>query len=247
MIPKILHYVWVGGNKKPKNIRRCMKSWKKHLKGWKIIEWNEENFDMNSHPFIRDAYEKKQWAFISDYIRAYVIYNYGGVYFDTDVVMVDNINDLLYNKAFVGYESPDYPFTAVFGAEKGHPLIKDMLDYYDNLKIEYKHSDNNTISVSNILINKYNCKLGNKSQILKEDIKVYPNTVLCVPSVESKTIHVFTTTWNKEKLKLKNKIAIYLLCHCNKKWKVKMYLDLLELNRKIKKFFNKNKIRRGIR
>ena len=156
MIPKILHYVWVGGNEKPKNIKRCMKTWKKYLKGWKIIEWNEKNFDINSHPFVKEAYRNKQWAFVSDYIRAYVVYNYGGVYFDTDVIMVDNIDECLENRAFVGYETPDYPFTAVFGAEKGHPFIKDILDYYENLNIGYKHSDNNTLSVSNILINKYN-------------------------------------------------------------------------------------------
>ena len=236
MIPKILHYVWVGENEKPKNIKRCMKTWKKHLKGWKIIEWNEKNFDINSHPFVKEAYDNKKWAFVSDYIRAYAIYNYGGVYFDTDIVMIDNIDDLLTNRAFVGYETPQYPFTAVFGAEKGHPLLKDILEYYENLKIEYKHSDNNTLSVSNILINKYNCKLGNIPQILKEDIRVYPNTVLCTPSEESKTIHVFTATWNQKALKLKNKVAINLLCNCNTKWKIKMYLNLLKLNRKIRIF-----------
>src|SRR5699024_9486125 len=104
------------------------------------------------------------------------------------------------------------------------------LDYYNGLKIEYKHSDNNTVSVSDILINKYNCKLGNLSQILREDIKVYPNTILCTPSESSKTIHVFTATWNQKALKLKNKISIYLLCRCNTRWKIKAYLNLLKLN-----------------
>lgn len=236
MIPKILHYVWVGGNEKPKNIKRCMKTWKKYLKGWKIIEWNEKNFDINSHPFVKEAYRNKQWAFVSDYIRAYVVYNYGGVYFDTDVIMVDNIDECLENRAFVGYETPDYPFTAVFGAEKGHPFIKDILDYYENLNIGYKHSDNNTLSVSNILINKYNCKLGNKSQMLKENIRVYPNTILCAPSEESKTIHVFTATWNQKALKLKHRVAISMLCRCDKKWKIKIYLNLLKINRKIRIF-----------
>lgn len=87
MIPKKIHYVWVGGKEKPKNIRKCMKSWKKHLKDYEIIEWNENNFDINSHPFVKAAYNAKKWAFVSDYIRAYVIYNEGGIYLDTDVIV----------------------------------------------------------------------------------------------------------------------------------------------------------------
>ena len=120
-IPKKIHYVWMGGKEKPKAIKKCMKTWKKYLKDYEIIEWNEHNFDINSHPFVKKAYENKKWAFVSDYVRAYAIYNYGGIYLDTDVFVIDNIDQLLDNKAFVGYEHPDYPFTAVFGAEKGHP------------------------------------------------------------------------------------------------------------------------------
>lgn len=76
-IPKKIHYVWVGGKEKPKDIKRCMKTWKKHLDGYEIIEWNEDNFDINSHPFVKAAYEAKKWAFVSDYIRAYALYNEG--------------------------------------------------------------------------------------------------------------------------------------------------------------------------
>ena len=187
-IPKKIHYVWVGGKEKPKNIKRCMKTWKKYLKGYEVIEWNEKNFDINAHPFVKKAYEEKKWAFVSDYIRAYAIYNEGGIYLDTDILIVDSLEPLFENKAFVGFENDTHPFTAVFGAEKGHPLLKDMLDYYDNVDMNFKFEDNNTISVSNLLIEKYGCELGNKEQLLKEDIKVYPSGVLCNPSSKSKTI-----------------------------------------------------------
>ena len=200
MIPKIIHYIWVGGKEKPADIKRCMATWKKHLEGYKVIEWNESNFDIEQHPFVKAAYEAKKWAYVSDYIRAYAIYNYGGIYLDTDILLLDNFDDFLNHRAFVGFENPNYPFTAAFGAEKGHPLVKDMLDYYDELDTyHFDFKNNNTISVSDILINKYGCKVGNMYQVLKEGIAVYPDTILCNPSEKSVSIHVFTGTWLDEK------------------------------------------------
>lgn len=211
MIPKIIHYIWVGGKEKPADIKRCMATWKKHLEGYKVIEWNESNFDIEQHPFVKAAYEAKKWAYVSDYIRAYAIYNYGGIYLDTDILLLDNFDDFLNHRAFVGFENPNYPFTAAFGAEKGHPLVKDMLDYYDELDTyHFDFKNNNTISVSDILINKYGCKVGNMYQVLKEGIAVYPDTILCNPSEKSVSIHVFTGTWIDEKKAIARKINTFL-------------------------------------
>lgn len=196
MIPKKIHYVWMGKKEKPKAIKKCMKTWKKYLADYEIIEWNENNFDINQHPFVKAAYEAKKWAFVSDYVRAWAIYKYGGIYLDTDVFVIDKLDDLLKNKAFVGYEQPDYPFTAVFGAEKGHEFIKDIINYYDNLDAySFNFNDNNTLSVSKLLIEKYNCKTGNIEQMLKTGIKVYKDDVLCNPSKNSKTVHLFYGSW----------------------------------------------------
>ena len=211
MIPKIIHYIWVGGKEKPVDIKRCMATWKKHLEGYKVIEWNESNFDIEQHPFVKAAYEAKKWAYVSDYIRAYAIYNYGGIYLDTDILLLDNFDDFLNHRAFVGFENPNYPFTAAFGAEKGHPLVKDMLDYYDELDTyHFDFKNNNTISVSDILINKYGCKVGNMYQVLKDGIAVYPDTILCNPSEKSVSIHVFTGTWLDEKKAIARKINTFL-------------------------------------
>ena len=211
MIPKIIHYIWVGGKEKPADIKRCMATWKKHLEGYKVIEWNESNFDIEQHPFVKAAYEAKKWAYVSDYIRAYAIYNYGGIYLDTDILLLDNFDDFLNHRAFVGFENPNYPFTAAFGAENGHPLVKDMLDYYDELDTyHFDFKNNNTISVSDILINKYGCKVGNMYQVLKEGIAVYPDTILCNPSEKSVSIHVFTGTWLDEKKAIARKINTFL-------------------------------------
>ena len=224
MIPKKIHYVWVGGNEKNNTIKQCMKAWGKHLEGYEVIEWNENNFDIDSHPFVKAAYKAKKWAYVSDYIRAYVIYKYGGIYLDTDILVLDNFDRFLNNRAFVGFENPQYPFTAVFGAEPGHPLVKDMIEYYDRLD-EYKFDfeKNNTISVSDLLIKKYHCKVGNKFQILDEDIAVYPDTVLCNPSENSISIHVFTGTWLEGKKALARKINVFLKIHVTNKKRAKLF------------------------
>ncbi len=224
MIPKKIHYVWVGGKEKPKDIKRCIDTWKGHLRDYEIIEWNETNFDINAHPFARSAYDAKKWAFVSDYIRASVIYEHGGIYLDTDVLILDNFDNFLNNKAFVGFENPDHPFTAVFGAEAGHPLVKDMLLYYDNLdNYSFEFKCNNTISVSDILINRYNCKTGNGFQVLESGIAVYPDTVLCNPSKNSVAIHVFTGTWLDEKKPLARKINAFLKLRVTSKTKASLF------------------------
>lgn len=223
-IPKKIHYVWVGGQEKPKDIKKCMKTWKEHFAGYEIKEWNESNFDINSHPFCKAAYNAKKWAYVSDYIRAYVIYNEGGIYLDTDIILLDNFDDFLKNRAFVGFENVDHPFTAVFGAEKNHPFVKRMLDYYDEIK-EYNFDfiSNNTISVSDILINEYGAIKNNEYQILKDDIALYEDNVLCNPSENSTSIHIFTGTWLEEKKNIKYKIVKFLKLRLNKKWKAELY------------------------
>ena len=201
-----------------------MKTWGKHLEGYEVIEWNENNFDIDSHPFVKAAYKAKKWAYVSDYIRAYVIYKYGGIYLDTDILVLDNFDRFLNNRAFVGFENPQYPFTAVFGAEPGHPLVKDMIEYYDRLD-EYKFDfeKNNTISVSDLLIKKYHCKVGNKFQILDEDIAVYPDTVLCNPSENSISIHVLTGTRLEGKKALARKINVFLKIHVTNQKRAKLF------------------------
>lgn len=232
-IPKKIHYVWVGGKEKPNEIKMCMNTWKKHLSDYEIIEWNEENFDINSNKFVKEAYAQKKWAYVSDYIRAYAIYNEGGVYLDTDNIVVDNIDFLLENRAFVGYENPEYPFTAAFGAEKGHPFVKDMLDFYDGMDFEFdksnQHKNVNTKTVSDILIDKYSCKKGNVEQELAEGIHVYKDTVLCNPSNESVIIHVFTGTWLEGQRPLIMKLNRFLRVRLKNKAMIKLYLAISKI------------------
>lgn len=223
-IPKKIHYVWVGGNPKSKDIKKCMSTWSKHLQGYEVIEWNESNFDIDSHPFVKAAYDAKKWAFVSDYIRAYVIYHEGGIYLDTDIILLDNFDSFLQHDAFVGFENSDHPFTAAFGAKPKHPLIKKMLDYYDKLdSYDFDFANNNTISVSDILIQEYGCKIGGEYQELTDGIVVYPDTILCNPSKDSVSIHIFTGTWLGNKKSLKYKIIKFLKLRLNTRKKAEMY------------------------
>ncbi len=100
MIPKVIHYIWFGKGKKNELIEGCMKSWKKYCPDYEIKEWNEDNFDINSNQYVKEAYDNKKWAFVSDYVRLYALYNEGGVYLDTDCELLGNIDEFLANNAF---------------------------------------------------------------------------------------------------------------------------------------------------
>ncbi|MBM7709079.1 glycosyltransferase family 32 protein [Enterococcus lemanii] len=227
MIPKKIHYAWFGGKEKPKKIRDCMATWEKHLADYEIIEWNESNFDVYSHPYVKEAYQNKKWAYVSDYVRAKVLFDQGGIYLDTDVLVLDNLDEFRKNRAFVGFENPDYPFTAVWGCEKHHPLAKSILEMYDQVEFQYDINDEmkfvNTKTVSDILINQYSCLVNNKYQVLKEDIIVYPDNILCNPSAESSTIHVFTGTWIEARKTFKVRLSQYLRTKLTSKGRAKLY------------------------
>ncbi len=131
MIPKKIHYCWFGRNPKPKLAGKCIDSWKKYCPDYEIIEWNEDSFDVGMNSYTRSAYEQKKYAFLTDYARLVIIYENGGIYFDTDVELLKPLNDLLENKAFFGFENSEYINTGLgFGAERENPLVRGMKEEY---------------------------------------------------------------------------------------------------------------------
>lgn len=128
MIPKIIHYCWFGPNKMSKLHLACIDSWKKELPEFKIIRWNENNTPMDI-PFIQYHYDKKNWAYISDFVRLHVLYHHGGIYLDTDVEVIKNFSPLLIHNVFVGYEKENRLNSAVLGAQKEEHYIKACMDY----------------------------------------------------------------------------------------------------------------------
>lgn len=145
MIPKKIHYCWFGHNPKPKLIIKCIQSWVIFCKGYEIIEWNEENFDIGQAPkYVREAYKEKKWAFVTDYVRLKVIYEEGGIYFDTDLELTKSIDDLLVNRAFFCSENGAVISTGLgFGAEPRMECVRRMMEDYDHATFVYKWEDGN--------------------------------------------------------------------------------------------------------
>ena len=131
MIPKVIHYCWFGGNPKPEIIEKCIASWEKFCPGWEIKEWNETNYDVTAHSYVKEAYEAKKWAFVSDVVRLDVVCRLGGVYLDTDVELLQPIDFLCECDAFFSFETNLNINTGIgFGSATDHPSVRAMLTYY---------------------------------------------------------------------------------------------------------------------
>ena len=130
MIPKIIHFCWLSGDSYPSKISKCLKSWEKYLPDYEIVLWDTKRFDINSSLWVKQAFEKKRYAFAADYIRFYALYTMGGIYLDSDVEVLKNFDDLLDLPYFIGAEQSQMPEAAIMGAEKGCDWIGWCLNYY---------------------------------------------------------------------------------------------------------------------
>lgn len=131
MIPKKIHYIWFGKGEKNDRVKHCIESWEKYLPDYEIIEWNEDNFDINYNDFTKKAYEEKKWAYVADVARLYILYNEGGIYMDTDVEVYKPLDEFLSNEGFIGFEDTHYLSTGTIGCEKNNPIMKYLLDFYN--------------------------------------------------------------------------------------------------------------------
>ena len=207
MIKKI-HYCWFGGKELPKDVKKCIETWKKILPDYEIKEWNEKNFDINTSNFVKEAYENKKWAFVSDYVRIYALYNEGGIYFDTDMKLLKDVSKIIDKKMFLGYEDSGYVGTAVIGVNEKHSkYMKEILDYYDNIEhfnVEFIYNYANPVIITKV-INQYK-KYENEDgiTIFDDNIYVYPREYfypLSYNYAEKKftdntcMVHLFNATW----------------------------------------------------
>lgn len=214
MIPPIIHYCWLSKDKQPENVKKCIESWYRFLPNYEIRLWDIDSFDYESIPFTRDALANRKWAFVSDYIRLYALYNFGGIYLDSDVQVWDSIDDLRDNRFFSGYETRDKEHTqiyleaAIMGAEKGHPFIKKALDLYTQRS--FLHEDGSfdltpipTI-MSSILDRDYCWVRKDTMQNLEDGITIYPTKTIAnsncnrLPSV--RLYHLNNRSWMEASL-----------------------------------------------
>ena len=133
LIPKKIHYCWFSGNPMPDYLKRCVDSWYKFCPDYEIIRWDEDNYDVNKNLYMKQAYEAKKWGFVPDIARLDILYEHGGIYLDTDVELIRNLDDLLYQSAFAGVEKwGNINMGGCSGAVPHHPIIKKMLDFRIN-------------------------------------------------------------------------------------------------------------------
>ena len=262
-IPKIIHYVWVGDpNKKPPMFYRCLESWKKFAPDYEIIEWNEDNFNFNVSRYAREAYELKKYGFVSDFIRAKVLYEIGGFYLDTDVELVKPLDDLLDNKFVCSFENEAYVETSVIGVEKGHPLVKIISDLYIDLPFKRKDGScdatPNTPILTHFLRKHYGLKMKNHTQRLKRidkndesEVTVFSNDYFCPINYTTKemmktentyAIHYFDASWFDKKLKTSEKFLKGLYKIVGKKFFASLTRVYVKIQgRKIETFLKNNK------
>lgn len=226
MIPKIIHYCWFGRNPLPQSAIKCIKSWKEFLPEYEIKEWNEDNFDVNIIPYTKEAYEAKKYAFVSDYARFWILYRYGGLYFDTDVEVIKPLDDIIDRGAFMGIETPaivgvKLPRVAPglgIATEAGTLLYKELLSYYDALHFLGDDGKPNEITIvehTSKVLASYGMQPHNTIQQVA-GIWIYPadyfnplddNTGRLLKTANTRSIHWYSKTWMDKTQVRRNKIT----------------------------------------
>ncbi len=218
MIPKVIHYCWFGKNPLPKMAQKCIKSWKKYCPDYEIVEWNEDNFDINCCAYVKEAYEAKKWAFVSDVARLYVLVKHGGVYMDTDVELLKSIDPFLSYEAFSGFESSGQIPTGIMASEKEQVLFRELLQDYDG--IHFRKDDGtldlttNVHRITNTCL-KYGLTLDNEKQTV-QGFTFFPMDFFCPKDATTRelnltknsvAIHHFDGSWMTSDRKLVKNIT----------------------------------------
>lgn len=216
-IPKIIHYVWFGENSLSELAQKCLESWKKYCPDYEIVCWNESNFDIEYNDFVKEAYNEKKWAFVSDVVRLYALVNYGGIYMDTDVEVIKSLDSLLSYDAVSGFESPVQIQTGLMACKKGHPFFKELLHDYDRkhfIKNDGTYDDvANVIAITKMAL-KYGLVQNNQLQTVK-GFTLLPRDYLCPLNYETRElnitentycIHYFSGSWMTEEQKCRIKL-----------------------------------------
>lgn len=183
MIPKVIHYCWFGGNPLPELARKCIESWRKFCPDYEIVRWDETNFDVTQNDYCREAYESKKWAFVSDYARLKVLYEYGGIYMDTDVEVTKNLDLFLKHDAFSGFEDDKHIPTGIMASKKNGEWMRLLLSYYKDRHFILENGEfdltTNITSITKMTLSKYPVELNNQFQEIEGVCALYPDDFFC--------------------------------------------------------------------
>ncbi|TGY66080.1 glycosyl transferase [Dubosiella muris] len=223
MIPKIIHYCWFGENPLPQEAISCLKSWKEKCPNYKIVKWDETNFNISQCKYIEEAYRQKKWAFVSDYARFYILYKYGGVYLDTDVELIKSLDEILDKGPFLGCEEGEPLKVAPglgMGVEAGNSLYKEVLDYYDKqsfIKENGKENLETIVDKTTKILKRKGFEGSGKIENIS-GISIYPPEFFCPKNYytgelniteNTVSIHHYSASWYEKEeqiiLKIKQK------------------------------------------
>ncbi|QDQ01314.1 glycosyl transferase [Lysinibacillus fusiformis] len=217
MIPKKIHYCWFGGNPYPPLVEKCINSWKKNMPDYELVEWNESTFDIESNAFVKEAFEAKKYAFVSDYVRLFALYNLGGIYMDTDVEVIKPLTPFLHLQAFTGREGGNTCVTGTMGSVKGHLWIKALLDYYnDRSFLSDDGMNTNTKIITEITHEMFEIKTNVTDIFSSDELTIFPFEYFCAKDFitgkviiqnTTYTIHHYSGSWLTTKQKRKNEIV----------------------------------------
>lgn len=198
MIPKIIHYIWFGGNPYSDKIKKCIESWNKYLPEYKFMLWNEDTFDIeNSCEFVKQAFANKKWAFVSDYVRVWALNKFGGVYLDTDVEVRKPLDDILNAGMVLGTDELGH-LTAFMASEPAHPFWQGIIDNYHQMQFVNPDGSFN-MAVNNSYLEKelaeYGYEIKNKRQSLDGGIELYPDDWFHAADHMSGILHITEDTY----------------------------------------------------
>lgn len=232
MIPKIIHFCWMSGETYPTDIQKCLNSWKKKLPDYQIILWDAKKFDLNTSIWVKEAYKAKKYAFCADYIRLYALYNYGGIYLDSDVEVLRSYDELLNLPYFIGFESKQYFEAATIGSEKNNPFIKRILDYYENRHFINENGEQNITIMPKVMM-----------EVIKDKWEIKLINSLSEFDYSDNVISVFNYDWfspidstgKRYVLRLTNNTySIHHFASAWVDWKIKLMVKIFGLNSPIR-------------
>ncbi len=214
-IPRKIHYIWFSDNPIPPLLQGNIDGWKRLCPDYEVCLWNEKNYDVTKNPYMYQAYKNKKWSFVSDYARLDIVYREGGIYLDTDVEMIRRPDELLYNDAFIGFERLSTVNTGSgFGAKKGHALIRELRDHYENMEfIDSENPDEMVLCpiYETEVLKRHGLVLNGNFQVV-DGVSVYPVMYFNAKSLysdrmritkETVSVHHCSWTWAGSKSKIK--------------------------------------------